>query len=257
MLKAVMFDMGGTLEDISTDAVTTDKAVLGVRAILREAGMDPSVSDEAFKSALLAGFDRYNAYRDRTYYELKPEQIWGEYALSELGFTRESILLVAERIAHMWEITNFRRALRPHVEELLQGLKAQGLKLGIVSNTASLYQVFWQLEQYGIRQYFDDVTLSSVTGYRKPDPAAFQVSFLQLQVKANEAVYVGDTVSRDVTGARRAGFAAVIQIGSQLTRMKDAGLLNTPKPDAVISDIYEVLPLVEGWREDKEKRCVV
>ena len=52
---------------------------------------------------------------------------------------------------------------------LLEGLKGLGMKLGVISNTAALYQVFRTLEEYGIRDYFQDVTLSSVTGYRKPE----------------------------------------------------------------------------------------
>jgi len=68
----------------------------------------------------------------------------------------------------MWEVTHYHRALRPKVKEMLEGLKGLGMKLGVISNTAALYQVFRTLEEYGIRDYFQDVTLSSVTGYRKP-----------------------------------------------------------------------------------------
>ena len=47
----------------------------------------------------------------------------------------------------MWEVTHFHRALRPRAAEMLEGLKALGLKLGIVSNTAALYQVFAVLKE--------------------------------------------------------------------------------------------------------------
>ena len=73
---------------------------------------------------------------------------------------------VYKRQAHMWEITHYHRTLRPHVKEMLEGLKGLGMKLGVISNTASLYQVFDVLRDYGIRDYLQDVTLSSVTGYR-------------------------------------------------------------------------------------------
>ncbi len=78
----------------------------------------------------------------------------------------------------MWEVTYYHRELRPKVKETLEELKKRGYHLGVISNTASLYSVFDVLEQYGIRDYFEDVTLSSVTGYRKtasvyfPDLAA-------------------------------------------------------------------------------------
>ena len=149
----------------------------------------------------------------------------------------------------MWEITYFHRALRPRAAEMLEGLKGLGLKLGVISNTAALYQVFDILEEYGIRDYFRDVTLSSVTGVRKPDPIIFQVALRQLRSKPEECVYVGDTVSRDIIGSKRAGFAKAIQIGSQLTKEKDQGILREFEPDYLVEDIYEVYPIVRALTE--------
>ncbi len=149
----------------------------------------------------------------------------------------------------MWEVAHYHRSLRPRVVEMLQGLKDLGLKLGIISNTAALYQVFDTLEEYGIRGFFDDVTLSSVTGLRKPCPDIFFVSARQLRVDPKNCVYVGDTVSRDITGSKRAGFACAIQIGSQLTREKDCGIVREFEPDHIIRDIYDVYPLVRNKLE--------
>ena len=56
---------------------------------------------------------------------------------------------------------------------------------------------------------------------------------------------MGDTVSRDIIGSKRAGFARAIQIGSQLTREKDSGIKREFEPDYVVSDIYEVLPILK------------
>lgn len=130
----------------------------------------------------------------------------------------------------MWEITHYHRALRPHAKEMLEGLKGLGMKLGVISNTASLYQVFDILEEYGIRDYFQDVTLSSVTGYRKPDPNIFQVSLRQVQSRPEHCAYVGDTISRDVIGPIRMGFGATFHIDSYLTRLKDTDVPRTFTP---------------------------
>ena len=129
---------------------------------------------------------------------------------------------------------------------MLGELKAMGLKLGVISNTAALYQVFYSLKEYGIRDYFQDVTLSSVTGFRKPNGNIFTVSLLQVQSRPEGCVYVGDTLSRDVVGSKRAGFACAIQIGSKLTRGKDSLVETDPASDYVISDIYDVATLVKG-----------
>ena len=102
------------------------------------------------------------------------------------------------------------------------------------------------LEEYGIREFFKDVTLSSVTGFRKPCTDIFRVSLRQMQSVPEDCVYVGDTVSRDVIGSKRAGFAAAIQIGSHLTSEKDDNIRREYEPDYYIQDIYEVYPLVSS-----------
>ena len=246
MIKAVMFDMGGTLEDVFVDETSELAAIDRLDEMLRAGGLEPGVDQDELKRRVDEGWKRYGAYRDRTGEELKPIPIWCDYVLTDFDFPRQKLEPLCEPIAHMWELTHYHRALRPRVAEMLQGLKDLGLKLGVISNTAAMYQVFDSLEEYGIRDFFDDVTLSSVTGMRKPLADVFFVSTRQLCVCPEDCVYVGDTVSRDIIGSKKAGFARAIQIGSQLTKEKDNGLQTDCRPDYVIEDIYDVLPLVRG-----------
>ena len=129
--------------------------------------------------------------------------------------------------------------------ETLEELKKRGYHLGVISNTASLYSVFDVLEQYGIRDYFEDVTLSSVTGYRKPHPSIFQISLRQMQAKPEECAYVGDTISRDIIGAKRMHFGAAIQIQSFLSAQKDAGVDAAYQPDHIIRELPELVDYLE------------
>ena len=245
MISAVMFDMGGTLEDIFVDSGSEWAAIDKLDEMLKEAGLDTGVDREELKRRVDDGWKEYSAFRDASDVELKPVPIWRDYALKSFGFPREVLEPLCEPIAHMWEVTHYHRALRPRVADMLQGLKDIGLKLGIISNTAAMYQVFDSLKEYGIRDYFADVTLSSVTGLRKPLPDIFYVSTHQLQVDPKDCVYVGDTISRDIIGSKRAGFACAIQIGSKLTCEKDSGVVREFEPDHIISDIYDVYPIVK------------
>ena len=249
MITSVLFDMGGTLEDIYVDDVSRRASIEKLGEMLAGFGLDPGVGYEELKARVDAGWERYSVYRNIDDEELKPVRIWCDYVLSDFNFPRQRLAPHCEEIAHMWEITYFHRALRPRVAEMLEGLKGLGLKLGVISNTAALYQVFDILEEYGIRDYFRDVTLSSVTGVRKPDSIIFQVALRQLQSKPEECVYVGDTVSRDIIGSKRAGFAKAIQIGSQLTKEKDRGIRREFEPDYLVEDIYEVYPVVRSLTE--------
>ncbi|MBO4367530.1 MAG: HAD family hydrolase [Clostridia bacterium] len=244
MITTVLFDMGGTLEDIWVDEASHAAAIAALDRMLKGWGMDPGLSLEDLRREVQAGWKRYDTVRSAQDVELKPTQIWADYILTEFSFPREKLLPHCEEIAHMWEVTYFHRRLRPHAAEMLEELKNMGLKLGVISNTAALYQVFDTLEEYGIRDYFQDVTLSSVTGFRKPARDIFTVSLRQMRSLPEECVYVGDTVSRDVIGSKKAGFAAAIQIASQLTKEKDQALEKALAPDHIISDIGEVARVV-------------
>ena len=245
MIDTVLFDMGGTLEDIHVDDESRHASIQGVLDILRAHGIDPDKDFETAASAINAGWERYGAYRDPRQRELKPEEIWGSFVLTDFGLDEESVRSYAEELAHMWEVTHYHRALRPHVREMLEGLKDLGMKLGVISNTASLYQVFDILKEYGIRDYFQDVTLSSVTGYRKPNPNLFMISLHQVQSDPAHCAYVGDTISRDVIGPIRMGFGATFHIDSYLTRLKDTHVSPDVKATYNIQDIYEVYTILK------------
>ena len=249
MITTVLFDMGGTLEDIWVDEESHGAAIARLDRMLKSWGMDPGLPLPELRKAVEEGWKRYDKVRSAGNVELKPTQIWGDYILTDFEFGREALLPRCEEIAHMWEVTYFHRRMRPRVKEMLGELRKMGLKLGVISNTAALYQVFDSLEEYGIRDFFQDVTLSSVTGFRKPCRDIFTVSLRQMRSKPEECVYVGDTVSRDVIGSKKAGFAAAVQIGSKLTKEKDQALDQALAPDVVIEDIYDVAQVVRGLME--------
>ncbi len=241
MLNTVLFDMGGTLEDIWNNRETLAAVMEKLQAMLRAAGLEPGCGPEAFQEKVLTGLKAYKSWSEAVWLEKKPEEIWPDFYLKDFSFDREKLLPITEDLANMWELTYFHRELRPGVHEMLEELESRGYKLGVVSNNASLYNVFNVLEDYGIRRYMRDVTVSSVTGYRKPHPEIFRISLRQMQVKAENCVYVGDTISRDIIGAKRAGFAKAVQIGSHLSAEKDAAVKDAAeRPDVVISDIREL-----------------
>lgn len=241
MLNTVLFDMGGTLEDIWNNEETLAAVMEKLQAMLRSAGLEPGCGPEEFRETVLAGLRAYKSWSESVWLEKKPEEIWPDFYLRDFHFDREKLLPITEDLANMWELTYFHRELRPGVPEMLEALESRGYKLGVVSNNASLYNVFNVLEDYGIRRFMRDVTVSSVTGYRKPHPEIFRISLRQMRSRAEECVYVGDTVSRDIIGAKRAGFAKAVRIGSHLSAEKDAAVKNAPeKPDLVISDIREL-----------------
>ena len=243
MIDTVLFDMGGTLEDIFVDEESRVEASRQVMEIAKRHGYNIDMELSAADQLVREGWDAYGVQRDSDNRELKPEEIWGNFIMPRFGLNFAEVKPFAEELAYMYEVTHFHRMLRPRVKEMLDGLQTLGMKLGIISNTASLYQVFRILDDYGIRGYFRDVTLSSVTGYRKPDENIFKVSLYQMRSVAENCAYVGDTYSRDIVGAIRAGFGETFHIQSQLTKIKDTGHYDV-KPDHTIEDIYEVYTIL-------------
>ncbi len=250
MIKAVMFDMGGTLEDLYSDEKNDRATAYALYDILKKHGIEVPYDAETLWAKVGTGIQAYKKDSERTLVELKPEEIWPDWGFKDIQVDREALRGISEEIAHMWETTFYDRKLREHGAEMLKGLKEDlGLYVAVISNTGSLFQVFETLEKYGVRQYFDDITLSSITGYRKPHPNIFRVALSQANLDPSECAFVGDTLSRDVVGPRRMGFGRVFKINSFLTKQKDVGRYDV-EPDYQITDIYDVYTILKREREE-------
>lgn len=73
MIDTVLFDMGGTLEDIYVDDASKEASAREVLRILSEKGISVSMNIPEAIQELADGWDRYAAYRSPTNRELKPE----------------------------------------------------------------------------------------------------------------------------------------------------------------------------------------
>ena len=97
--------------------------------------------------------------------------------------------------------------LYPEVEGVLKGLRARGLKLGVISNWSTRLRHI--AEGTGLDRLVDFIVASSEAGARKPDPHIFHVALHRAGVSPGRAVHVGDQVEDDVRGAERMGIRPV------------------------------------------------
>lgn len=249
MIKAVMFDMGGTLEDLYSDERNDKATAHALYEILKRHDIGVPYEAEPLWDIVGAGIQAYKKHSELTLIELKPEEIWCDWGFKDVPVDREKLAEISEEIAHMWETTFYDRRLREHAAEMLKALKEDlNMHVSVVSNTGSLFQVFSTLKNYGVRQYFDEITLSSIVGYRKPHPNIFRIACAQADLDPSECAFVGDTLSRDVVGPRKMGFGRVFKINSFLTPQKDIGKFSV-EPDYQITDIYDVYTLLKKERE--------
>jgi len=93
-------------------------------------------------------------------------------------------------------------------------------------------------EGLGIDRYFDFKVISAVFGAAKPDPKIFQEALRQADVRADEAVHVGDSLEDDVRGAHLVGIKTL-----WLDRSNRHGTLTRDHQDFVnvIRDLRELL----------------
>ena len=98
--------------------------------------------------------------------------------------------------------------LFPETIEVLTELKKRGLKLGVISNFDD--RAYSVMRSLNILQFFDSVTLSSETGYCKPDREIFEAAVRSLAVPASEVLLVGDSLRDDVEAAMNAGLSAFL-----------------------------------------------
>ena len=242
-IRAVVFDMGGTLEDLYYDDAIRREATRGLQELLVERKLDPGLSLPDLQATVVAGMEAYQAWREESEAELPPERVWTEYIFANHGLSRERLAAAAEDVALFYDTHYHVRSLRPEAPIALEALHRQGLRLAIISNVISRRLVPCKLVEYGIAGYFDPVMTSSTFGWRKPNARIFEETARLMQLPPAACAYVGDTISRDVIGARRAGYGLAIQIRSFLTDKADRGT-DSAQPDAIIRDLLEVVHLV-------------
>lgn len=112
----------------------------------------------------------------------------------------------------------------PGAEQLLQQLKSQNFKLGIISNGGHQTRLNI-LQGLGFLDYFDMVHSSELVGIRKPQPEIFIHTATCLDLAPQQCVFVGDHPINDMQGAQGAGMYALWLQGFHHSQQ----LLDVPK----------------------------
>ena len=166
--KLIIFDFDGTLAD-------TLGALLRISNRLAPEFGYPQIGDEQFAS-------------------LKYLSSWEIIKLSKVALWKLPFLIKRVKEEFPKEVRNVR--LFPGVIELLNTLKMQGYRLGIVSSNAE-QNIRSLLGQNQIEHLFDFVTTASTFGKGK----AIGKLLKQYKCPKSDAIYIGDEI-RDIQAAR-------------------------------------------------------
>lgn len=82
--------------------------------------------------------------------------------------------------------------IKPGVEELLQGLKENHIPTALATSTRT-EMVLKELEDAGLRSYFDKIVCGDMVAHSKPHPEIFVRACEELQVRPCEAFAVEDS----------------------------------------------------------------
>ena len=179
--RAVLFDFDGTLADTAPDLAAA------VNRMLREQGHEamPVEALRPFASAGARGL-LFAAF------ELKPDD-------AEYPAMRETFLdYYAERVCE-------KTRLFPGIPELLQELKARGIRWGIVTNKATR---FTERIVADLNLEPDCVACGDTTPHLKPHPASLLHAAEQLKLAPAACCYLGDDL-RDMKAAQAAGMRSI------------------------------------------------
>ena len=188
MVKGIIFDFWGTLIEngIHPSPVNQVKYILRLRMPFRE-------FVTTFEDAMMT---KEYADLNETFTEVCK------------AFDIEPKSFIIEKLVGMWNKNEFLGKPFYETTEVLQFLKDNGFKLGLISNTNStIHRV---IDKYKLHEYFDAEVYSYKEGMLKTDPALFKKLIKKMKLKESDVIMVGDSIQTDLIGARNAGLRAIL-----------------------------------------------
>jgi HAD superfamily hydrolase (TIGR01549 family) len=192
MLRAVLFDVDFTIARPGPELGPEGYRRLGERFGLR---LDPSSYALAREKAV-EGIRRHPELEH-------DEEIWvafTERIIRGMGGESDSAYECALAMTKAWEHAEHFE-LYEDALPVLEELRVQGLRLGLVSNTGRDLDAFVSHHRLDV----DAALGSGVFGRTKPHPTIFRAVLERLGVEPAHAAMVGDSPEDDVEGARAAG----------------------------------------------------
>ena len=229
-IKAVLFDLGGTLLDFNWE----HPAEIYQRA-LSSLGISKSF-DEAKTAFLNAEKEAEDLNLFSSFGKMDQEEWgsqWGTLVLKHLGIENEELVRTVR--SKWYGFTNF--TLYPEAKDVLTELQQKGLKLGLVSNG---YEegIHRDLRELNLeKSTFDIIVGVDTVQCMKPHPDIFKFALRKLKVRPEEAMFVGDEIELDYKGAKNVGMHALLI--DRTEKQKQSGV-------RTIKNLKEILSQIDG-----------
>lgn len=221
MIKAVLWDVGGPINDETVQEARFDDAALSAAREIRDVGIEEYL--DVCRAAV-------ESFAPRAYRYILWQLSRGDLATYQA---------VRQKVAQSG-YEHFQ--VRPEIPDLL-ALQASKYRLGLVANSGE--SMLERLEEHGLLQHFSSRKPGAVVGLEKPDIRYFQYVLSELGVQPGEAVVIGDRIDCDVAPARMLGMKTVrLRVGrhrDQRPRYPEEA------PDVEIDTMDSIREVMASW----------
>ena len=196
MLRAVIFDLDGTLTDFDSE--------LAKRTVSEELA---ALTGRTYQDICRKLDSVHHTFNIKSIYD---RNVWWEQ------FDPELPLKEKQRLTNLyWHCVIDTTTVKPHAEELLKALKEKGLLLALLTDFDG--ESFSKRERVNLLPlvaYFDLVVISGEdTRETKPSPEPYQYILDSLNVSPQHVLMVGDKPEVDLEGAHALGMKTLLLAG--------------------------------------------
>ncbi len=239
MIKAVLFDLGGTIlhyHDADEESLFAQGMAKLRQELVRRGHAAPEA--ETLRRRVARAIRLRAALHFFSERELNIEKILRHV------LRRVRVRLKAGELDDLARA--FWSAYAPHVGYFddmvatLERLRKMGLKVGLISNT--LWPAWILREELRRREHarlFDIMLFSPEVGFRKPSRRIFLRALRELGLKGREAAFVGDSPVEDVRGPQRVRMMTILKLPPKQRVRRSL------HPDFTVRNLAEVPAIIE------------
>lgn len=121
--------------------------------------------------------------------------------------------------------------------EVVKKIRETGYKLAIIANADSV-DARNVINATGLKDLFDAIIISEEMGIEKPHREIFEAALTKLEVRAENAVMVGNRVNSDIVGANRLGMKSILFKWNN--RYHDSISNEEEKPNFIIQSLFQL-----------------
>jgi len=240
IIKAILFDINGTLIDINTDEAN-EKIYRGISNILTYQGICMhrwEVRDEYYRIMDFQRKASKEEYPEFDVVELFRELVNRRFSATG-NITPDKLKWLPVFLAEAYRgISLNRLQLYPGVLDVLNYLRSR-YKLAAISDAQSAW-CLPEMRAVGIDGFFDPIIVSGDFGYRKPDPRLFTTALNALGAVPENVLFVGNDMYRDVFAAKQHGIKTVFFSSNQGNKQAEG-----VNPDYIIHQFPQMKQAIE------------